>query len=74
MCKIKIGVIGVGNMGKNHVRLLTEMKEDFEFHGVFDLNKEHVIKTGYKGKIFDSAEELMLMPWSLLLHRSFIKN
>ena len=59
MCKIKIGVIGVGNMGKNHVRLLTEMKEDFEFHGVFDLNKEHVIKTGYKCKIFDSAEELM---------------
>ncbi len=59
MSKIKIGVIGVGNMGKNHVRLLTEMKEDFDFQGVFDLNKEHVLKTGYTGKIFDSAEELM---------------
>lgn len=59
MSKIKIGVIGVGNMGKNHVRLLTEMKEDFEFRGVFDLNKEQVLKTGYKGKIFNSAEELM---------------
>ncbi len=59
MSKIKIGVIGVGNMGKNHVRLLTEMKEDFEFRGVFDSDKEHVLKTGYTGRIFDSAEELM---------------
>ena len=48
MSKIKIGVIGVGNMGKNHVRLLTEMKEDFDFQGVFDLNKEHVLKTQLK--------------------------
>lgn len=59
MDRIKIGVIGVGNMGKNHVRLLKEMKSDFDFRGVFDTDKEHVIKTGYTGKIFDSVEELM---------------
>lgn len=59
MGKIKIGVVGVGNMGKNHVRLLTEMKENFEFRGVFDLDRERVLKTGYEGKIFDSVEELM---------------
>ena len=47
MGRIKIGVIGVGNMGKNHVRLLTEMKEDYDLVGVFDLNSEQVRKTGY---------------------------
>lgn len=59
MDKIKIGVIGVGNMGKNHVRLLTEMKEDYELCGVYDLDKEKVLKTGHAGRIYDSAEELM---------------
>lgn len=59
MSRIKAGVIGVGNMGKNHVRLLTEMKEDYELVGVFDLNSEQVWKTGYQGKIFDSVEELL---------------
>ena len=59
MSKIKIGVVGVGNMGKNHVRILTELKEEYEFRGVFDLNREHVKKTGYTGKIFDSVDELM---------------
>lgn len=59
MGRIKIGVIGVGNMGKNHVRLLTEMKEDYDLVGVFDLNSEQVRKTGYPGKIFGSAEELL---------------
>ena len=59
MGRIKIGVVGVGNMGRNHVRLLREMKEDYEFRGVYDLNKEQVLKTGYTGKIFDSVDELM---------------
>ena len=47
MSRIKAGVIGVGNMGKNHVRLLTEMKEDYELVGVFDLNSEQDIKAKY---------------------------
>lgn len=59
MRQIKIGVIGVGNMGKNHVRLLSEMKDIFDFRGVYDMNKEHVQKTGYTGRIFNSTEELM---------------
>ena len=40
MSKIKIGVVGVGNMGKNHVRIITELKEEYEFRGVFDLNRD----------------------------------
>lgn len=59
MEKIRIGVIGIGNMGKNHVRLLSEMKEDFELRGVYDLDKKHVQNTGYNGKIYDSESELM---------------
>ncbi len=59
MSRIKIGVIGVGNMGKNHVRLLTEMKADYELAGVFDLNSEQVRKTGYQGTIFDSVEDIL---------------
>lgn len=59
MEKIRIGVIGVGNMGKNHVRLLSEMKEDFELCGVYDPEKERVKNTGYTGKNFESEDELM---------------
>ena len=39
MGKIQVGVIGVGNMGRNHVRLLSEMKEDFDLCGVYDLDE-----------------------------------
>lgn len=59
MNKIRMGVIGVGNMGKNHVRLIREMKDDFVFAGVYDSNKETVLKSGYEGKIYDSDDELM---------------
>lgn len=59
MSKIKMGVIGVGNMGKNHVRLIGEMRDDFILAGVYDPNREAILKTGYEGKIYDSDDELI---------------
>ena len=59
MGKIQVGVIGVGNMGRNQVRLLSEMKEDFDLCGVYDLDEKRVRNTGYTGKIFQSEDELM---------------
>ena len=59
MDRIKIGVIGVGNMGKNHVRLTTEMNSVFDLVGVYDVNPEKVRSTGYKGVVFDDPTKLM---------------
>jgi len=39
MEKIKVAVIGAGNMGKNHVRIYSEMK-DVELIGVVDVNEK----------------------------------
>ncbi|MDI6730378.1 MAG: Gfo/Idh/MocA family oxidoreductase [Candidatus Altarchaeum sp.] len=39
MEKIKVAVIGTGNMGKNHIRIYSEMN-NVELIGVVDLNKE----------------------------------
>ncbi|PKP56387.1 MAG: hypothetical protein CVT88_10245, partial [Candidatus Altiarchaeales archaeon HGW-Altiarchaeales-1] len=39
MEKIKVAVIGAGNMGKNHVRIYSEMN-NVELIGVADLNEE----------------------------------
>ena len=36
---LKIGVIGTGNMGRNHVRNLSEEKR-FNFVGIYDVDYE----------------------------------
>ncbi len=59
MKQIQIGVIGVGHMGEKHVRLLSEMKENFNLCGVYDLDENRIRDTGYTGRIFQSEEELM---------------
>lgn len=59
MKTIRTGIIGIGNMGKNHVRLVSEMKEQFVLGGVFDVDRERVIKSGYTGRVFSSVDELM---------------
>lgn len=59
MNKIRTGIIGVGNMGKNHVRLISEMKENFILGGVYDVDKDRVINSGYSGKVYSSVDELM---------------
>lgn len=46
---IRIGVIGVGSMGKNHVRIYSEM-EGVELVGISDVNKELVEELAYTFK------------------------
>lgn len=60
MNMIKIGVIGTGNMGRNHVRNLSEEKR-FDFVGVYDSNRELArnVAEKYDVKAFESAEELL---------------
>lgn len=59
MDKIRTGIIGVGNMGKNHVRLISEMKEQFDLGGVFDVDKDRIIKSGFVGRIYQSVDDLI---------------
>lgn len=56
-----MGVIGVGSMGKNHVRSYAALKHLCDLIGVFDLDnkRNRVIAESYGVKPFDSAESLM---------------
>ena len=61
MDKIKVGVIGVGSMGKNHVRSYAALKNLCEFKGVYDLdqNLAEEIADSYGVKAYSSLSELM---------------
>ncbi|MBR1494209.1 MAG: Gfo/Idh/MocA family oxidoreductase [Acidaminococcaceae bacterium] len=60
MERLKIGVIGTGNMGRNHVRNLASMQQ-FELVGIYDKNTEQARKVAaeYETKVFGTAEELL---------------
>ncbi|MEA5595351.1 Gfo/Idh/MocA family oxidoreductase [Rivularia sp. UHCC 0363] len=57
---IRVGVIGVGNMGQHHTRVLSSMK-DVELVGVADINIERGLETAskYKTKFFEDYCELL---------------
>lgn len=57
---IRIGVIGVGNMGQHHTRVLSSMK-DVELVGVSDVNVERGIETAsrYKARFFEDYSEML---------------
>lgn len=57
---IRIGVIGVGNMGKNHVRVLSLLK-DVELVGISDVNIERGIETAsqYRVRFFEDYKDLL---------------
>lgn len=56
---IRIGVIGAGNMGKNHVRLTSEIPQ-FELIGVFDTKKEAKrLAEKYNVRFFSALDELL---------------
>jgi len=59
MNAVKVGVLGAGNMGKNHVRLTSEMRE-FELIGIYDTNPaaESITKV-YNTQFYTNLNELL---------------
>ena len=57
---IRIGVIGVGNMGQHHTRVLSLMK-DVEFIGISDVNVELGLDTAskYRVKFFEHYQDML---------------
>lgn len=60
MTKLKIGVIGCGHMGCNHVRILSG-ESCFDFIGIYDKSEEQADKVSkqYDIKSFKNPEELL---------------
>jgi predicted dehydrogenase len=56
--KIKIGVIGVGNMGKNHVRVIKSLPEQYELVAVFDRDAATVSQLGLSDIAAPTAQDL----------------
>lgn len=58
---MKVGVIGIGNMGENHVRTYLTLQEHCQFVGIFDNDekKGHRIAKKYKVKQFQSMVDLL---------------
>ena len=56
---MKVGVIGTGNMGRNHVRIYSELKGVEEIH-VFDANPEQAKKMSiFEVNVCSSLEEIL---------------
>lgn len=57
---IRVGVIGVGNMGQHHTRILSLLK-DVEFIGVSDVNIERGLETAskYRVRFFENYHDLL---------------
>lgn len=61
--KLKIGVLGAGNMGKNHIRVLSELSTIYDLVGFFeprDKNAEEV-EEKFNIKRYKNVEELIAM-------------
>ncbi|AKG22742.1 Gfo/Idh/MocA family protein [Calothrix sp. 336/3] len=58
---IRIGVIGVGNMGQHHTRVLSSMK-DVELIGVADINVERGLETASRFKVRFFEDYCDLLP------------
>jgi predicted dehydrogenase len=60
MPPIKIGVVGVGNMGQHHTRILTMLK-DVELVGVADINVERGLDVAskYRVRFFEDYRDLL---------------
>jgi predicted dehydrogenase len=57
---IRVGVIGVGNMGQHHTRVLSRLK-DVELVGVSDVNVERGLDTAgkYRVRFFEDYQDLL---------------
>ena len=56
---IKVGVIGAGNMGKNHIRLLRELSDIYDLCAVYDPDEERLRAQNAEGIRASSEEELI---------------
>ncbi len=58
--RIRIGVIGVGNMGQHHTRILSMLKE-VELVGISDVNVERGLSTAskYRVRFFEDYRDLL---------------
>ncbi|MBZ8182696.1 MAG: Gfo/Idh/MocA family oxidoreductase [Oscillatoria sp. PMC 1051.18] len=59
---LRIGVVGVGNMGQHHARVLSLLK-DIEFIGVADINVERGLDTASKYRVRFFENYLDLLPY-----------
>lgn len=61
MKPIKIGVIGTGNMGRNHVRILREENTRFQLVGIYDADqpRREAIAQTYETTAFPSPQALL---------------
>ena len=57
---VRVGVIGVGNMGQHHTRVLSRFK-DVELVGISDVNVERGLDTAgkYRVRFFEDYQELL---------------
>lgn len=58
---LKIGVLGAGHLGKIHIRLILELKEEFDLVGFFDPSDDNasVAINQFGIKRFDTIDELL---------------
>lgn len=58
---LKIGVFGAGHLGKIHIKLILELKEEFELVGFFDPSDEHAkqVANDFQIKRFEDEEALI---------------
>lgn len=59
--KVKIGVLGCGNMGKTHARILSTLNNLYDLIGVYDSNLERaqIVAKLYNTVAFKSADDLI---------------
>ena len=57
--RVKVGVIGAGNMGKNHIRLVRELNNEFEFVGVHDPDEGRINTLGLTDYYFETEDALI---------------
>jgi virulence factor len=57
---LRVGLIGVGNMGQHHARVLSLIK-DVKFVGIADVNAEQGLETAskYRAKYFEDYRDLI---------------
>lgn len=58
---MKVGVIGTGSMGENHVRTYASLQDYCELVGIFDNNEKRAqrIAAKYETKMFSTVEDLL---------------